>query len=179
MNYLRKLFLVVFIFFFSSEVKSQTSFYYFGKNNIQDTPYIKPYFSELGSRLKSDAFLLMDISKAPVLCEGKTIDACMASQLKKSTDFGFSDSAALSIMVQKVNQIKNPINNIDFYFFVNEACSVSVNLNQFVHKLLLATSLYGEPTTTVYFLTKDLAIKEKFVFIKSNKNSKQFQLKQY
>ena len=167
------------IILFSSKVKSQTSFYYLEKFNLQDTVSIKSYFAELGGRLKSEAYVLVNFSKSPVLCEGLGIDACLANQAYRASEIQTSDSLALSLMVKTVNQIQNPINNIDFYFFISSKTIQDNSLNQFISKLLLATNLFANPNTSIYLLVKDKKVLQQIAFLKSNKNYSQFQIKQY
>ena len=167
------------IILFSSKVKSQTSFYYLEKFNLQDTVSIKSYFAELGGRLKSEAYVLVNFSKSPVLCEGLGIDACLANQAYRASEIQTSDSLALSLMVKTVNQIQNPINNIDFYFFISSKTIQDNSLNQFISKLLLATNLFANPNTSIYLLVKDKKVLQQLAFLKSNKNYSQFQIKQY
>jgi hypothetical protein len=167
------------LFLFSSKAKSQTLFYYVGKSNIQDTVSIKNYFAELGGRLKSEAYVLVNFSKSPVLCEGLGIDACFANQAYRASEIQTSDSLALSLMVKTVNQIQNPINNIDFYFFISPNSMLDNSLNQLISKMLLATNLYANPNTSIYLLVKDKKLIQQLAFLKSNKNYAQFQIKQY
>ena len=167
------------IILFSSKVKSQTSFYYLEKFNLQDTVSIKSYFAELGGRLKSEAYVLVNFSKSPVLCEGLGIDACLANQAYRASEIQTSDSLALSLMVKTVNQIQNPINNIDFYFFISPKSIQDNSLNQFINKMLLATNLFANPNTSIYLLVKDKKLIPQLAFLKSNKNYAQFQIKQY
>ena len=167
------------IILFSSKVKSQTSFYYLEKFNLQDTVSIKSYFAELGGRLKSEAYVLVNFSKSPVLCEGLGIDACLANQAYRASEIQTSDSLALSLMVKTVNQIQNPINNIDFYFFISPNSMLDNSLNQLISKMLLATNLYANPNTSIYLLVKDKKVLQQIAFLKSNKNYSQFQIKQY
>ena len=154
-------------------------FYYLWESNKQDTVAIKSYFAELGNRLKSEAYVVVNFSKSPFLCEGLAVDACITNQVNSATEIQSSDSLALSLMVKKVNEIKNPINNIDFYFFISAKSIDDNSLNQFISKLLLATNLYANPNTSIYFLVKDKQLIQKLAFLKSNKNYSQFQIKQY
>jgi len=179
MNCLKKIFFIFLFFLFSLKVKSQTLFYYVGEANKQDTVAIKSYFAELGNRLKSEAYVLVNFSNNPVLCEGLAIDACIANQANRSTDIESKDSLALSLMVKTVYQIKNPINNIDFYFFISPKSIQDNTLNQFISKMLLATNLFVSPNTSIYLLVKDKKVLQKLAFLKSNKNYSQFQIKQY
>jgi hypothetical protein len=179
MNYFKKIFFLFLLFLFSSKVKSQTSFYYLGESNKQDTVSIKSYFTELGGRLKSEAYVLVNFSKTPVICEGLAIDACIANQVYRASEIQTSDSLALSLMVKTVNQIQNPINNIDFYFFVSPNSMLDNSLNQLISKMLLATNLYAKPNTSIYLLVKDKKLIQQLGFLKSNKNYAQFQIKQY
>jgi hypothetical protein len=179
MKYLKNILFLMMIILFSSKVKSQTSFYYFGESNKQDTVSIKSYFAELGGRLKSEAYMLVNFSNNPVLCEGLAIDACIANQVNSATEIQSSDSLALSLMVKTVNQIQNPINNIDFYFFINTKSIQDNSLNQFISKMLLATNLFANPNTSIYLLVKDKKVMQQLAFLKSNKNYSQFQIKQY
>lgn len=179
MNYFKKIFFLFLFFLFSSKVKSQTLFYYVGKSNIQDTVSIKNYFAELGGRLKSEAYVLVNFSKSPVLCEGLGIDACFANQAYRASEIQSSDSLALSLMVKTVNQIQNPINNIDFYFFISPNSMLDNSLNQLISKMLLATNLFANPNTSIYLLVKDKKVLQQIAFLKSNKNYSQFQIKQY
>jgi hypothetical protein len=98
---------------------------------------------------------LVSFSKTPVLCEGLAIDACIANQANRATDIESIDSLALSLMVKTVNQIQNPINNIDFYFFISPNSMLDNSLNQLISKMLLATNLYANPNTSIYLLVKD------------------------
>jgi|688.fasta_scaffold78209_4 hypothetical protein len=179
MKHLKKILFIFLLFLFSSKAKSQTLFYYLGESNKQDTVSIKSYFAELGGRLKSEAYVLVNFSKTPVLCEGLAIDACIANQANRATDIESIDSLALSLMVQTVNQIQNPINNIDFYFFISSKTIQDNSLNQFISKLLLATNLFANPNTSIYLLVKDKKLIPQLAFLKSNKNYAQFQIKQY
>jgi len=179
MKHLKKILFIFLLFLFSSKAKSQTLFYYLGKSNIQDTVAIKSYFAELGDRLKSEAYALVNFSKTPVLCEGLAIDACITNQVNSVTEIQSSDSLALSLMVKTVNQIKNPINNIDFYFFISPKNIQDNSLNQFINKMLLATNLFANPNTSIYLLVKDKKLIPQLAFLKSNKNYAQFQIKQY
>jgi hypothetical protein len=179
MKYLKNILFLMVIILFSSKVKSQTSFYYLEKFNLQDTVSIKSYFAELGGRLKSEAYVLVNFSKSPVLCEGLGIDACLANQAYRASEIQTSDSLALSLMVKTVNQIQNPINNIDFYFFISSKTIQDNSLNQFISKLLLATNLFANPNTSIYLLVKDKKVLQQIAFLKSNKNYSQFQIKQY
>jgi hypothetical protein len=179
MKHLKKILFIFLLFLFSSKAKSQTLFYYVGKSNIQDTVSIKNYFAELGGRLKSEAYVLVNFSKSPVLCEGLGIDACFANQAYRASEIQTSDSLALSLMVKTVNQIQNPINNIDFYFFISPNSMLDNSLNQLISKMLLATNLYANPNTSIYLLVKDKKLIQQLAFLKSNKNYAQFQIKQY
>ena len=179
MKHSKKIFFIFLLFLFSSKAKSQTLFYYLGESNKQDVGAIKSYFAELGDRLKSEAYALVNFSKTPVLCEGLAIDACIANQVNSATEIQSSDSLALSLMVKTVNQIKNPINNIDFYFFISPKNIQDNSLNQFINKMLLATNLFANPNTSIYLLVKDQQLIPQLAFLKSNKNYAQFQIKQY
>lgn len=179
MRHFKKIFFIFLLFLFSSKAKSQTLFYYLEESNIQDAAAIKSYFAELGNRLKSEAYVIVNYSKSPVLCEGLAIDACIANQTNRATEIQSTDSVALSLIVQTVNQIQNPINNIDFYFFINSRSIQDNSLNQFISKMLLATNLYANPNTSIYLLVKDKQLMQQLAFLKSNKNYAQFQIKQY
>lgn len=174
------LFFTIFFCLANLTVKSQTAIYYLDQSNLSDSISIKNYFNEIGSRIKQDAHLFTSLTNRPQYCQGAGIDRCLASQLtlNNSNSFG-ADSFALNLMVKKVNELINPINNIDFYFFLSAASLKDNRLNQFINQLLLATDLYANQNTTVYFLLKDQKLQQQLTFLKTNKNYKQYQVKFY
>ena len=174
------LFFTIFFCLANLTVKSQTAIYYLDQSNLSDSISIKNYFNEIGSRIKQDAHLFLNLTNMPQYCQGARIDRCLTSQLAlNSSNAKATDSLSLNLMVQQVNRLINPINNIDFYFFLSAASLKDNRLNQFINQMLLATDLYANPHTTVYFLLKDQKLQQQLTFLKSNKNYKQYQVKFY
>lgn len=171
-------FLLFFVFVLAKS-NAQNACYYLSKANIEDSVSIKNYIKELGSRLLKDTYVAVDFSTKPVICHGSNLNNCIADQISKLNIGVKTDSMALAIMVNQVNQLITPINNIDFYFFISAKSIDDNSLNQFISKLLLATNLYANPNTSIYFLVKDKKLIQKLAFLKSNKNYSQFQIKQY
>jgi hypothetical protein len=175
-----KLFFAIFFCITISTVKSQTTVYYLDQSNASDSISIKNYFNEIGSRIKQDAHLFVNLTNRPQYCQGVSIDRCLSNQLAiNSFNAIATDSLSLNLMVQKVNELINPINNIDFYFFLSAASLKDNRLNQFINQMLLATDLYAKPQTTVYLLLKDQNLQQKLSFLKTNKNYKQYEVKFY
>lgn len=175
-----KLFFAIFFCITISNVNSQTAIYYLDHSNASDSISIKNYFNEIGSRIKHDAHLIANLTYRPQYCQGAAIDRCLASQFKfNSVNSSLPDSLSLNLLVQKVNELNNPINNIDFYFFLSTTSLKDNRLNQFINQMLLATDLYAKPQTTVYLLLKDQKLQQKLSFLKTNKNYKQYQVKFY
>jgi hypothetical protein len=173
-------FFAIFFCFTISTVKAQTAVYYMDQSNASDSISIKNYFNDIGSRIKQDAHLFVNLTNKPQYCQGASIDRCLASQLSlNSSNAKTTDSLSLNLMVQKVNELINPINNVDFYFFVSTVSLKDNRFNQFINQILLASDLYANPHTTVYLLLKDQKVQQQLTFLKSNKNYKQYQVKFY
>ena len=171
-------FLLFFIFVFAKS-NAQNACYYLSKANIEDSVSIKNYLKELGSRLLKDTYVAVDFSAKPVICHGSNLNNCIADQISKANTGVATDSMALAMMVNQVNQLITPINNIDFYFFISAKSLENNFLNQFISKLLLTTNLYAAPNTSIYLLVKDKQLMQQLAFLKSNKNYAQFQIKLY
>lgn len=175
----KRLGFLLFFVFVLAKSNAQNACYYLSKANIEDSVSIKNYIKELGSRLLKDTYVAVDFSAKPVICHGANLNNCIADQISKANAGIATDSMALAMMVNQVNQLITPINNIDFYFFISAKSLENNFLNQFISKLLLTTNLYTAPNTSIYLLVKDQQLIPQLAFLKSNKNYAQFQIKLY